>query len=304
MAGTIILIILFVLCILLMLSVRVKFSIGDGKWSVLVYYTFFRVFRKESEPPPPPPTVPPKPEELPDGAAPSAEQMPAPDAESKAPAPAQKPGKADKDEKTEAASDAPDQAETQKPDSAAKDSTPADIESAGGEAPQDDDSAETADEPEQESDKPKKRGFIERIKPHSLSDVIGLIDDGCGALSPSLRALMRHLHFRHVKLWVSVGAEDPADAALLYGRICAAAFPLLGTLQSLLDFQTDEFRILADFYGDKLDFRASFELRLSPMAAIFAVLILGSKFLWRTLCRFRREDKEEKRRLKESAPIS
>lgn len=300
MAGTVILIILFVLCILLMLPLRVKFSFGDGKWAVKVYYAFFRVFRKESEPPPPPPAVPPKPDDLPDGASPSKEQMPEPEPVPDTPPKPEAAASPDADAEAETVSDAAAAPEEQPAAAEVKDDAPADTESADGDA-------ETADELEQteeKPEKPKKRGFVERLKPHSLSDVTGLISDGCGALSPSLRALMRHLHFRHVKLWLTVGADDPADAALLYGRICAAAFPLLGTLQSLLDFQTDEFRILADFYGSKLDFRVSFELRLSPMAALFAVLILGSKFLWRTLVRFRREDKEEKRRIKESAPIS
>ena len=282
MAGTIILVILFVICVLLLLSVRLKVSVGDGKWSVSVYYTFFRVFHKESEPPPPPPNVPPKPEDLPDGEAPSPEQMPEPEETS---VPESAPAASEAVQETKAAD------------------APAEPESAEIPDLDDDDDIPDTDEPEQDEEKPKKRGFLERLKPHSLSDVMGLVEDGCGALSPSLRMLTQHLHFRHVKLYAAIGADDPADAALLYGRICAAAFPLLGQLQSWVDFQTDEFRILSDFYGNKIVFRASFELRLSPMAAIFTVLILGSKFLWRTLLRFRREDKEEKSRLKESAPI-
>lgn len=304
MAGTVILIILFVLCILLMLPLRVKFSFGDGKWAVKVYYAFFRVFRKESEPPPPPPAVPPKPDDLPDGASPSKEQMPEPEPVPDTPPKPEAAASPDADAEAETVSDAAAAPEEQPAAAEVKDDAPADTESAAESADGDAETADELEQTEEKPEKPKKRGFVERLKPHSLSDVTGLISDGCGALSPSLRALMRHLHFRHVKLWLTVGADDPADAALLYGRICAAAFPLLGTLQSLLDFQTDEFRILADFYGSKLDFRVSFELRLSPMAALFAVLILGSKFLWRTLVRFRREDKEEKRRIKESAPIS
>ena len=41
-----------------------------------------------------------------------------------------------------------------------------------------------------------------------------------------------------------------------------------------------------DFYNDKITFRGSLELRISPMAAIILALILGCRFLWRTICRF------------------
>ena len=49
MVGTVLLIILFVLCVLLLLPVRVTGWFRDGKWAVAVYYAFFRVFHKEAE---------------------------------------------------------------------------------------------------------------------------------------------------------------------------------------------------------------------------------------------------------------
>ena len=69
MVGTILLIILFVLCVLLLLPVRAKASYGDGKWSVAVYYAFIRLFHKESKEKPQP-ELPKKPEDLPEGEAP------------------------------------------------------------------------------------------------------------------------------------------------------------------------------------------------------------------------------------------
>ena len=68
-ALTVILIILFILCVLLLLPVRAKASFGDGKWAVAVYYAFFRIFHKESKEKPEP-EVPKKPEDLPEGEAP------------------------------------------------------------------------------------------------------------------------------------------------------------------------------------------------------------------------------------------
>ena len=150
---------------------------------------------------------------------------------------------------------------------------------------------------------PKKRGFIKRLKPQSVSEAVSLAKDACAALSPALKFLTRHLHFRHMKLYLTVASDDPANTATLYGKICAAAYNLLAQLQCWVDIETDEFRILADFYHEKLTFRASGELRVSPMAAILLVLILGIRFLWRTLLRFRREDREAKRKAQETAPL-
>ncbi len=281
MAGTILLIVLFVLCVLFLLPIRVKGSFGDGKWSVQVYYALLRVFKKESQPPPPPPETPPLPDVTADTQPP--EHVPAAQPES-APQPASvqdaKPEKPKKPKKPKK----PDQPE----ETPAPDALP-------------------AEDAAPESGKPKKkkrgiRGFIERLKPHSVSDVIGLAKDGFGSLNPALRFLLRHFHFRHVRLYLAVASDDAANTAQLYGKICAGAFPLLAAMQCALDIETDEFRILADFYNDKITFRASLELRVSPAALLLTVLMLGLRFLRRTIRRFRREDKEAKRMVREQQP--
>ena len=294
--------ILFVLCVIFLLPVRVKASFGGGKWSVAVYYVFIRIFHKESAPPPPPPEVPPKPEDVTlfePGVDPPPESVPLhADGEAATvtqPSAGAKPEKPDQPPKPE---------KPKKPKKEKKKRKSKKDEAA--EAAQN--TEESADKPEGEAEddpkkKKKKPGFFKRLKPHSLHDVLGLVKDGLASLSPAVRFLLRHFHFRHVRVRASIASDDPAKTATLYGKICAAAFNLLAQLQRLLDFQTDEFRILADFCGEKSDYSGSLELRVSPAAAILTVLILGCKFLWRTFRRFRREDKEEKLREKESAPM-
>ena len=318
MVGTVILVILFILCVLLLLPVRAKASFGDGKWSVAVYYAFIRIFRKESKEKPVH-EVPKKPEDLPEGEAPP---LPKPEPEPKP----EKPAKPQKPPAQTAAVPKPESV-TEKPDAEEASAAPEAEESAEPVDPEH--LADTVETPVLKPKKQKKRkkrkekpaaesteadaepekkprgirGFIERVKPHSLSDVLGLAEDGFAALTPALKFLTRHIHFRHIRLYLAVGTDDPANTATLYGKICAAAYNLLGAMQCWFDMQADEFRILADFYNDKITFRGSAELRISPMAAIVLALILGGKFLWRTICRFRREDKEAKLREKESAPL-
>ena len=323
MGWTILLTILFVLCVILLLPVRVKGFFADGKWGVSVYYAFIRLFHKESEEKTPPVT-PPTPEELPAGQTPSAEQMPEPahaaeetvhppEPADGSPAPASAEAVPKPESVTEpetvtepesAAEGTP--AEPEKPkkkrEKRRRKKEPAeDISEAAG---------DEADEPGEtdESEPPKKkkrgiRGFIERLKPHSVSDVLALAKDGCAALTPALRFLTKHLHFRHIKLYAAIGTDDAAKTAERYGAISAAVFNFIGQLQCWVDFQADECRILADFYNDSITFRASGELRVSPWAALLLVLILGGRFLWRTVRRFRRGDKEAKLREQETAPL-
>ncbi|MBR6107864.1 MAG: DUF2953 domain-containing protein [Oscillospiraceae bacterium] len=307
MGWAIFLSILFVLCVIFLLPIRVKASFGGGKWSVAVYYAFIRVFRKESAPPPPPPEVPPKPENVTlfePGVDPPPESVPL-QAEGEAPAviqPGAKPEKPEQPEKPK--SDKKDEKKAKKEEKKRrkekKKKEKEEAAAAEHAAETDKPDAQTEDDPKK---KKKKPGFFKRLKPHSLHDILGLVKDGFASLTPAVRFLLRHFHFRHVKVYAAIASDDPANTATLYGKICAAAFNLLAQLQRLFDFQTDEFRILADFYGEKPDYRGSLELRVSPAALILTVLILGCKFLWRTWRRFRREDKEEKRREKESAPL-
>ena len=293
---TVFLIIITVLCIILLLPIRVKGSFGDGKWAVSVYYTFFRVFHKESAPEPPPPETP---------------HIPNPDADTPAqpdpvPEPEQpKKKKRKRRKKPEKPAEAPKPETVSEPVSAetlADMPESADLPDSSGEL-----IADLAESAPEAPEKPKKKrgikAFIARIKPHSVSDVFGLIRDGDAALSPSLRFLTRHLHFRHVKLYLAVGSDDPANTAQLYGKICAAVYNLLGAMMCWVDLEADEFRILADFFNPSVTFRISLELRCSPAALILTVLILGVRFLWRTWRRFRREDKEAALREKETAPL-
>ena len=317
MVGTILLIILFILCVLLLLPVRAKASYGDGKWSVAVYYAFIRLFHKESKEKPQP-ELPKKPEDLPEGEAPPVPETDAAQTAEK-PKPQPEPVSAPPEQETE----------TPEPEAEAEDfSEPLDPEQLADtvetpeikpekkrrkrKAKKEESAAEVADpddlpdldaEPEPEKKPRGIRGFIERLKPHSVSDVLGLAEDGFAALTPALRFLTKHIHFRHIRLYLAIGTDDPANTATLYGKICAAAYNLLGAMQCWFDVEADEFRILADFYNDKITFRGAAEVRISPMAAIILVLILGCKFLWRTVCRFRREDKEAKLREKESSPL-
>ena len=323
--AAIFLIIVFVLCVLLLLPIRVKGSFGDGKWAVTVCYAFIRVFRKSSDSEEPTDEKPDKPpadtseaaqEEKPEpdsvqAESPAAPEAPAetvpqtaePAAEISAPAEPQEPEPEPQPQQQVQTEEFPAQ-EPEAPHAATAAEETAPEPEASAEEPEADETAPESEKPEEKpEEKPKKRGFFKRIKPQSVPEAIGLAKDALASLSPALKFLTRHFHFRHVKLYLAVASDDPAKTGTLYGRICAAAYNLLAALQCWVDIEADEFRILADFYNDSITFRASLELRVSPAALLLTALILGTRFLWRTWCRFRREDKEAKRIEEETRPL-
>lgn len=274
----VLLIIVFVLSVILLIPIQVKAKYGDGKWSLTANYLWFSLLRRgskdEPEPEPQPvnedqPIVYEAEKPVDEAAAvPAAEPTHETVSESEPPA--------------EEALSAEESPEIVRPDE------------------EDDDKAE--DDAEEDAEQPKKKkGYFARLKPHSLKDGIALGKDILAALSPSLKLLLRHFHFRHTKLYLAVASDDAAKTAQLYGKLCAASYNLLSALQCRTDIQIDEFRVLADFYGSKLNVRVSTELRVSPAVLLLTLIILAAKFFWRTWRRFRREDKEEKLRARAAA---
>ena len=279
--------ILFVLCVLLLLPVRVKASYCKGEWALNVYYACVCLLHRGSKPKPPAVGVPEPCYEQPgDKPETNSEPKPKPEPKTEKPEPKiqkpePKPGKPEPKPEPEPTAEKPEKTEE----------------------PENNDKSEEPEKP-QKPKKPKKKSYLKRLIPHGLHEYWETAKDALSALSPAMRFLTRHLHFRHVKIRAVIAADDPAKTAMLYGSICSAAYPLLGQLQCWFDFQADEIRILSDFCGGKSDFEGSLELRVSPLAALAFIVVLGVKFLWRAFARFRREDKDAARYAEETAPLT
>lgn len=293
---TVLLIVVTVLSVIFLLPIRVKAFFGEGKWSVSVYYVLFRVFHREKKPEPPPSSRPPRPDDAEDA---DTEIVPlkeiSPLQATKPPEYSAQSEQMENPEESETPSVKEETKEENPDTSSVEEETKAENARASSVKEESESSKTDADE------KPKRKGFFARLVPHSLSDFLGLAEDILTALSPSLKFLLRHFHFRNVKLYLAVGSDEPAKTAKLYGMFSAAVYHLLGALQSCMDFAVEECRILADFFGEKLQFRAEMELRCSPAALLLTVLILGVKFLWKSCLRLHEKNQEEKRRAREQA---
>lgn len=92
--------------------------------------------------------------------------------------------------------------------------------------------------------------------------------------------------FRRFTLHVTIGGDDPADTAYLYGGVCAAVYPLITLLDSRMKFRRRTVDIHCDFDAET---RAEFDCQLSYRPWHFVQFLCG--LLWQSVrSRFKKED--------------
>lgn len=93
----------------------------------------------------------------------------------------------------------------------------------------------------------------------------------------ALRWIRKHLVFRGVKVFVSVGGEDAHQAAQSYGRLAAALFPALGAASQIFVIKEPVVYIAPDFLSDKTRYEISFRASIRPLFVFVALTtVLGS----------------------------
>ena len=281
--------ILALLMVVLLMPLRIAFSVEGKQWSVSVSYGFFRILRL---PKPPEPI-----EELPvSEESAHAEETDSQPAQEETEPPAEESENAEKEPQEPVVESEDVEEESQGPVEEQTEDT-SDAEDILPEDYPDPDCSENADIPEEAAEqekKPKKKSFFQRLKPSGLSDILALVKDGFASISPPLRLLAHHLHFIKLRVLVNIATEDAAKTAITYGAVSSSAFWLLGQLQTVFDIRPEQFSIRSNFFGTKTDFSVSGELRATPITLLTVVLGIGIRFLVRTWLRFRREDKAQK----------
>lgn len=284
MGWTIFFIVLAILCLLLLLPVRLRFAVhGRKKWQFRLYYACFLVFSKSHDAAStamPAPSAPPTANDIVEeddllflgsGDAPpiaddtpSAKKMPTANSE---------------------------------PDEDA-DEEMLTAEQATAEQENEEDAAKTSAE-----EKPKKRSLLDRVKPHGIAQWKTLLDDALASLAPPLRFLLRHASLRKLYVGITVGTKDAAKTAILYGAVCNVIYRTLGKLQCHIRVKPKAIRIRSDFLNPFCTAQCSGELWISPMTALALGFGIVIPFLWRTLWRVRRQEKQKQQEDAESAPL-
>ena len=109
--------------------------------------------------------------------------------------------------------------------------------------------------------------------------LIGAVSDLCGTLRLILERALRlfsHVRVPRLRLCVSTGGKDAAQAAILCGGVCAAVYPLLGFASSVVHMRRPQIDIQPDYTSSDWSARADVKARI----ALFWCLAAGVSALW------------------------
>lgn len=115
----------------------------------------------------------------------------------------------------------------------------------------------------------KKYGFTGAVKL-----VLNLAKD----MLTHIKKLLRHIKIDHVTLDATVCAEDAAQTAIAYGKVCSAAYPVLAYLNSCAKIGFKQININSDFSGNKPEFKFSARVSLQLIFLLIAAYRVYSEY--------------------------
>lgn len=128
----------------------------------------------------------------------------------------------------------------------------------------------------EKADKPKKPNPFQRlVEEKGFLEAVGQLCEIAKEAMARLSQLLRHVRICPFRLEITAGGEDAAETALIYGGICAAVYPVLGTLCSLSHVRRFETDIHPDFDGGKSYARLLAKCRLRPVFVILFIIELA-----------------------------
>lgn len=138
------------------------------------------------------------------------------------------------------------------------------------------------EEKAEEGEKPPKKKLS-----LNLEQILCCLEDLPPILGRALRRVGRRLRVRPFFLHVLVAGEDPAAAAILYGRLSAALWALRPAVAGVVHVRDADVRLFVDFCRSEPDCIAHVGLSLRPWDLLVTALCAGASGL-RWLLRFRR----------------
>ena len=144
----------------------------------------------------------------------------------------------------------------------------------------------TKEKPEEEkkTEEPKKDNILVSFyKNQGFSGVMQLLSDTVSAIKGMFGSIFKHFVFHELKLYLTVGAGDSAETAILYGKTCAYVFPALGLITSTCKVKDYCCDIQPNFM--QADKTAVFRVVMSfrPIFITNAVIVLAFKLLFKVV---------------------
>ncbi len=131
--------------------------------------------------------------------------------------------------------------------------------------------------------KPKKtkksKALSAEQKPQKKKFDFNFIKSLVSGSTRALALLFKKLRVSKVNLTVAVGGNDPYQVGMTFGMLNAAAYPILGFLDSVEHIKLKHVSIYPDFLSEKTKIFASFKAKISPIYAIKMLLIIGLELI-------------------------
>ena len=112
-----------------------------------------------------------------------------------------------------------------------------------------------------------------------LAEMIRGVFGAVKALFSRISRLVCHGEFRRFDLRIVVGDTDCADAAMNYGELCAAVYPLLAFLESKLKFHRRNVELRCDFSAESTEAVFDGQLNYRPVYLLGFLLGLVGQYL-------------------------
>ena len=119
-----------------------------------------------------------------------------------------------------------------------------------------------------------------KAKPN-LQQISYSLDVLPGVLLRALRRTMRRIRIKPLKIHILIALGDPADTALLYGKLSGVLNATLPLLHRAVRIEDQDIQLFPDFSREEMDCILDVGVRIRPLdILIVAVLALGGIIKW------------------------
>lgn len=170
------------------------------------------------------------------------------------------------------------------------------------------------EKPEEKKEKPKEEKkkkektrksnpFLDFYHNQGVSGVLELISSAVSAVKGMFRRLFKAVVIRDLSIFMRISGEDAAQTAIAYGKVCAAVFPAVGAVSSVVKIKNRDIRIEPDFQGGTAQASFSVVAAVIPLRVLAAAIIVLVQLLFKVVLKLfigsrSKEEKQSKKQTK------
>ena len=141
---------------------------------------------------------------------------------------------------------------------------------------------EIKEEKKETKEKPQEENMlITFYNNQGFSGVIKLVNDAASAISGMFKSIFKHIVFRELKLYLTVGAGDSAETAILYGKTCSAVFPALALITTTCKVKDYHCDVQPNFMQAEKSAAFSTVISVRPIFITNAMVVFSMKMLFK-----------------------